>query len=79
MSEHFFEAIPAIMACIVLVWIFWWKGELACATRVTEVGIRAWAKIFCLHLFMGVPPAATKSFAIIVGDDPDAAAGTWVH
>ncbi len=30
-------------------------------------------------LHWGVPPAATKSFAIIVVEDPDAAAGTWVH
>jgi Raf kinase inhibitor-like YbhB/YbcL family protein len=29
-------------------------------------------------LHWGVPPAATKSFAIIV-EDPNAQAGTWVH
>lgn len=29
-------------------------------------------------LHWGVPPAATKSF-VIIADDPDAPAGTWVH
>ena len=29
-------------------------------------------------LHWGVPPAATKSF-VVIADDPDAPAGTWVH
>ena len=29
-------------------------------------------------LHWGVPPAATKSF-VMIADDPDAPAGTWVH
>jgi hypothetical protein len=27
MSEHSFEAILAVIAVTVLLWIFWWKGK----------------------------------------------------
>lgn len=27
MSEHFFEVILAVIVGIVLIWVFWWRGE----------------------------------------------------